>query len=194
MNMETTKDIKKIPVRRLRFFGDPILTTPTTEEKFDDPGRMNIQIRRMVDAMHHYGGIGLAANQVGYENQICVFDTTLIEDEVQGNFDDGNVLVMINPKLSDQTQPVLVDEGCLSFPGIDIRIYRPESVKATYQGIDGTEQEITATSVFSQAVCHEVEHLEGKLFIKNLSHNQRSFLKSKLRKIKKLGESVYTRM
>jgi peptide deformylase len=123
----------------------------------------------MCDVMYDEPGIGLAATQVGEEVRLVVVDTEWKEE-------DGvkNPLVLVNPELSDHEGEVLWKEGCLSVPDFEAEVKRAERVTMRALDLDGKEVEVRAEGL--QAVCfqHEVDHLDGILFIDRISRLKRS--------------------
>ena len=112
-------------------------------------------VKDMIDTVHKHDGVGLAAVQVGILKQVIVIDTQ-----------EGEPLyVLINPELLSASGKQLVDEGCLSFPNKFGKIERPDKVKVRALDENGKTIEITATGLLAQAICHELDHLNGEVFI-----------------------------
>ena len=141
-------------IRKLRYEGDEILKKKSREvEQIDD--RMQELIDDMIETMHKYNGVGLAAVQVGILKKLLVIDL----------YDDTGVIVMINPIIIKEKGEQEVDEGCLSFPNKFAKVIRPKEVVAEYTNREGKRMKIKAKDLLAQAICHEVDHLNGEVFV-----------------------------
>ena len=141
-------------IRKLRYEGDEILKKKSREvEQIDD--RMQELIDDMIETMHKYNGVGLAAVQVGIIKRLLVIDL----------YDDTGVIVMINPIIIKEKGEQEVDEGCLSFPNKFAKVIRPKEVVAEYTNREGKRMKIKAKDLLAQAICHEVDHLNGEVFV-----------------------------
>ena len=141
-------------IRKLRYEGDEILKKKSREvEQIDD--RMQELIDDMIETMHKYNGVGLAAVQVGILKRLLVIDL----------YDDTGVIVMINPIIIKEKGEQEVDEGCLSFPNKFAKVIRPKEVVAEYTNSEGKRMKIKAKDLLAQAICHEVDHLNGEVFV-----------------------------
>ena len=141
-------------IRNLRLEGDEILSKKSREvEIFDD--KLQILIDDMIETMHKYNGVGLAAVQVGVLKRVVVIDL----------YDDKGAIVLINPVILKTKGEHEVDEGCLSFPNKFAKVKRPEEVTAEYTDREGKRKKIKAKDLFAQAICHELDHLDGEVFI-----------------------------
>ena len=141
-------------IRKLRYEGDEILKKKSREvEQIDD--RMQELIDDMIETMHKYNGVGLAALQVGILKRLLVIDL----------YDDTGVIVMINPIIIKEKGEQEVDEGCLSFPNKFAKVIRPKEVVAEYTNREGKRMKIKAKDLLAQAICHEVDHLNGEVFV-----------------------------
>ena len=109
----------------------------------------------MIDTMHKYNGVGLAAVQVGVLKRLVVIDL----------YDDNGPIVMINPEIIKTKGEQEVDEGCLSFPNEFAKVIRPAEVVAEYIARDGKRMRVKAKELLAQAIAHEVDHLNGEVFI-----------------------------
>lgn len=140
-------------IRKIRIMGDEVLTKKCREVKEMTP-RIRELIDDMFETMYSECGVGLAAPQVGILKQIVVIDV-----------DDGNPLVMINPRILETSGSQTGDEGCLSLPGQYGQVTRPDYVKA--QAFDENLQpyEVEGTGLLARAICHELDHLDGKMFV-----------------------------
>lgn len=177
-------------IREIITIPDPLLRQPSAPvERVDD------ELRRLADdmleTMYDAPGLGLAAVQVAVPRRVIVMDTTWREkDEEDGEAAPRSPIVMINPEiveLSDELRPH--EEGCLSIPEFYAEIERPRRVRVRYIDRDGRPQEITAEDVLATVIQHEVDHLDGKLFIDYLSRLKRDRVIKKFVKAAK-GEVV----
>lgn len=147
-------------LRQIREDGDEILRKKSREVAIDDITGEKIQtlIDDMIETMHHFNGVGLAAVQVGLLRRIVVID-----------IDDNNgVYVLINPKILKSKGEKECEEGCLSFPNQFGKILRPTEVVVEYYNRDGEKVKLKAKDLLAQAICHECDHLEGILFVDNV--------------------------
>jgi peptide deformylase len=163
---------------QLRYYGDPILRKRASEvHEFDE--KLRAEAEAMIDTMFEQAGVGLAGPQVGLEKRLLV--ALQMEDP-----DDNEAppIVMVNPEILERSQENWVyEEGCLSIPGIRGDVTRPERVRVRYQDVDGRSHEIEVDAMFARVIQHEIDHLDGKLFIDYLSMGQRTLLKPRLKKI-----------
>jgi peptide deformylase len=144
-------------------YPDPILITPTEEFDFDnppiDPKELTLELIR---AMNQHNGVGLAANQIGYPYSIFV---------LKG---DPENLACFNPRIVTFSGNVVsMEEACLSFPGVNVKVRRPEEIRVRFQTPSGTTTTFTYGGMTARIFQHELEHLEGKLFINNVNRYHR---------------------
>lgn len=140
-------------LRNIRFNGDEILRKKSKEvTKIDDKVRMLLD--DMLDTMYEADGVGLAAPQVGILRRIVVID-----------IDDGNVYKMINPKIIKISGEQTDQEGCLSIPNRKGIVKRPNKVTVVYTDENGIEKTLEAEDLLARCICHEIDHLDGILFI-----------------------------
>lgn len=141
-------------IRNLRYDGDEILKKKSREvEVIDD--KLQELIDDMIETMHKYNGVGLAAVQVGILKRVIVIDL----------YDDKGPIVLINPVIIKTKGEQEVDEGCLSFPNQFAKVKRPAEVVAEYTDRDGKRMRVKAKELLAQAICHEVDHLNGEVFM-----------------------------
>jgi peptide deformylase len=133
-------------------------------------GRLQLLIDKMIETMHYSNGIGLAGNQVGELKRLCVID---ISKKIAG----GEVLVLINPVILIREGIAEAEEGCLSIPGYMATVRRPEQVFIRALDRDGKEFELEAKGLLSRVIQHEIDHLDGYLFIDRLSPIKRELFK-----------------
>jgi peptide deformylase len=173
-------------------YGDPILRAKGKRiEEIDD--RIRELVANMVETMHAANGIGLAAQQVGEALQLTVIDISQVEDrpsEMKLNGKDVDPkaampLILINPEITLGEKTVVGTEGCLSFPEITGEIARARSVVARAQTLDGGTIEIDTGGLLARAIQHEVDHLNGILFIDRMSSAAKAALSSRLKRLQK---------
>lgn len=142
-------------LRIIRQEGDEILKKKSRPvEVIDD--KVRELVKDMIETMHKYDGVGLAAVQVGILKQILVIDT----------YEEGSpVHVLINPEIIKTKGLREVEEGCLSFPNKFAKVKRPEEVIVRALDENGKKIEIKAKGLLAQAICHEIDHLNGEVFI-----------------------------
>ena len=144
-------------IRNLRYEGDEILKKKSREVPEEDILSEKIQtlIDDMIETMHKYNGVGLAAVQVGILKRVIVIDL----------YDDKGPIVLINPIIIKTKGEQEVEEGCLSFPNQFAKVVRPAEVVAEYTDRNGKRIRVKAKELLAQAIAHEVDHLNGELFI-----------------------------
>ncbi len=144
-------------IRNLRYEGDEILNKKSREvEVIDD--KLQTLIDDMIETMHKYNGVGLAAVQVGILKRVITIDL----------YDDKGPIVMINPIIIKEKGEQEVDEGCLSFPNKFAKVVRPAEVVAEYTNREGKKIKVKAKELLAQAICHEVDHLNGETFVEKI--------------------------
>ena len=144
-------------IRQIREYGDEILRKKSREvEVVDD--KISELMEDMIETMHRYNGVGLAAPQVGILKRVIVIDL----------YDGNEPLRLVNPKLLKTKGKQEVEEGCLSFPNQYAKMVRPEEIVAEALNEKGEKVRIKAKGLLAQAICHEIEHLDGILFIDNM--------------------------
>lgn len=141
-------------IREVREEGDEILRKKSKEVEIVDD-RIRTLVEDMIETMHKYNGVGLAAVQVGVLKRVIVIDT----------YEKDEQFVLINPEIIKQKGEQEVEEGCLSFPNKFGRIKRPSEVTVVALDENGNEFKLTAKGLLAQAICHEVDHLNGELFV-----------------------------
>lgn len=143
-------------IRNIRTMGDPILTKQCKEVK-ELTRRIGQLIDDMFDTMYEANGVGLAAPQVGVLKRIVVIDTT-----------GDDPIVMINPRILETSGEQTGGEGCLSVPGKTGTVTRPNYVKAVAFDENMQEYEIEGTELLARAICHELDHLDGHLYVEKV--------------------------
>ena len=139
-------------LRQIRIMGDRVLEKPCREVKEMTP-RMKELVQDMLDTMYEYDGVGLAAPQVGVLRRIVVIDVG------------EGPIVMVNPEILEQDGEQTGSEGCLSVPGKAGNVTRPNYVKVKAFDENMEEYELEGTELLARAICHELEHLEGILYV-----------------------------
>ena len=144
-------------IRNLRYEGDEILKKKSREVEVIDE-KIQTLIDDMIETMHKYNGVGLAAVQVGVLKRVVVIDI----------YDDNGPIVLINPVIIKTKGAEEVDEGCLSFPNQFAKVIRPTEVIAEYTDREGKRMRVKAKELLAQAICHELDHLNGEVFINKI--------------------------
>src|SRR6201991_659459 len=167
----------------------PIITAPDPrlQAVSTDVGKVDDEIRRlvddMVDSMYEADGIGLAAVQIGVAKRVIVIDL----DQKDGK---RNPVAYINPRILWASEETAVfEEGCLSVPEIWDDVQRPARIRAEYLDRDGKKQTLEADGLLATCLQHEMDHLNGVLFIDHLSRLKKSMALKKLTKAKKLQKA-----
>ena len=168
----------------------PILTAPDPrlKEVAKDVVKVDGDIKKLADdmleTMYAAEGIGLAATQIGVALRVVVIDVAQKEDR-------NEPMVFINPKITWASEETAkFQEGCLSVPDIWDDVERPVAVRAEYLDRDGKKQTLEADGLLADCLQHEIDHLNGMLFIDHLSRLKRSMAIKKLTKAKKLKETA----
>jgi len=179
----------KLPILQ---YGDPILRAKGRRiEKIDE--RIRQLTRDMIETMHAANGVGLAAQQVGEALQLTVLDVSQVEDrpstmKLNGKDVDPRTampLILINPEIKLAGETEFATEACLSFPEISGQIGRAKSVIARAQTLEDGRIEIEASGLLGRAIQHEVDHLNGVLFIDRMNSAVKAALSSRLKRMQK---------
>ena len=175
-------------------YGDPVLRTKGKQitEITDDLRQL---ADAMIETMIEANGVGLAAQQVGHAVQLAVVDVAGIEDRpstmsIDGapvKIEDWMPMVMLNPVLELGKEKEFGTEGCLSFPEISAEIQRSVSLKAKVKLIDGRDLEFQAEGFLARAIQHEVDHLNGVLFIDRMNSATKASLAGRLKRLQRGG-------
>ena len=159
---------KSVPVTQI---------TPEIRQLVDD----------MIETMRTACGVGLAAEQIGRQEAVCVIDVPSASEKpacAAFNAAIAMPLVMLNPELSEPKGKQRDEEGCLSFPDISVPVTRANQITATYTDLDGTRQTITAQGLLARAIQHECDHLNGVLLVDRMSTMQRMSVAGQLRRLR----------
>jgi peptide deformylase len=167
-------------IRPILKYGDQVLHDPATpvHEITHDIDRL---IEDMIETMYAAPGVGLAAPQIGVRLRIFVVDLSIGRDL-------SGPIVMINPEFVERDGMQLEEEGCLSVPGFNATVVRP--ARAIVRGLDraGNEQQREATGLLARAFQHEMDHLDGTLFVDRLRGIKRDLIVRKIRKLSRAGK------
>ena len=168
-------------VLKILKYGEPVLEVkaePVTE--FDTPELREL-ITNMWETMYAAKGVGLAAPQIGTSKRISVIDISVGEDEKQK-------LVILNPEISFKEGKQTGEEGCLSIPGFREPVSRANKVTVRAQNEKGEPIELQGEELLARALQHEIDHLNGVMFINHLSALKRDIIRRKIKKLQKSGE------
>jgi peptide deformylase len=164
-----------LPIRK---YGDDVLRETTEPITVIDESIHKL-IDDMIETMYAAPGVGLAANQVGVSKQLMLIDLSVGKRP-------GECYVFINPEIIEMEGEITEEEGCLSIPDFVEVVTRPERVKLRYLDRNGEQREMWGEGLMARAMCHEIDHLRGTLFVDHL----RGFKKDRiLKKIAKLAKS-----
>jgi peptide deformylase len=160
---------------KIRHYPDPVLkqvAAPVAE--FDEALRRLVE--DMAETMYAAPGVGLAAPQVGVSRRLALIDCSARDEEAQ-------LLVLVNPQIIEREGDSFEEEGCLSVPEYYARVARSARVKVRFFDLDGRERVIEADGLTAIACQHEIDHLDGVLFVDHLSPLKRSIFRKKWKKI-----------
>jgi peptide deformylase len=158
----------------IRFYPDPVLrATCRPVEDF------NAELRRlaedMVTTMVAAPGVGLAAPQVGVDLRLAVVDISVGKDAAA-------LYVLVNPRIVEKRGEETEFEACLSLPGLSEKVSRPQTIRVLAQGLKGEPLEVSAEGFLARAICHEVDHLDGVLFVDHLRGLKRDRIRRQLKR------------
>lgn len=163
-------------VLRIRKYGDPILRQKArTVEKFDD--KLRKSAADMIETMQAASGIGLAANQVGFAEALCVVDVGLVDNAAKPQ-------AFVNPVILETGGNIVPhEEGCLSIPDVTDEVDRPERIRIQFHDLEGAPHEQEFEGMVARVLQHEIDHLNGVFFVDRLSPLRRRFHNKKLKEI-----------
>ena len=144
-------------IREIRLSGDEILRK-TAREVAEVDDRIKELLQDMLETMHKYNGVGLAGPQVGILKRVIVIDL----------YDGNKPLLLVNPKIIKAKGEQEVEEGCLSFPNEYAKIIRPKEIVVEALNEEGKKVKIVGKDLLAQALAHEIDHLNGVLFVDNM--------------------------
>jgi len=165
-------------LREIKLYPDPVLRNKAARVERIDKS-LDRLIEDMVETMHAAPGVGLAANQVGVPLQLAVIDLSSREDEEQRH----PLIVIINPEFLSLEGSVVEEEGCLSIPDYAEKVKRAAKVKVRAQDRTGKTFELEADGLLAKALQHEIDHLNGLLFVDRLSPLKKGLFKRRFRKV-----------
>ncbi len=168
-------------VRKILKYGEPLLEQCAEAVADFDTAELRELIADMWETMYAARGVGLAAPQIGVSKRISVIDVSAGEDESQK-------LILINPEIVSQEGSQIGEEGCLSLPGFRDQVRRANKVTVRAQNERGESIEVVGEELLARALQHEIDHLNGILFISHLSPLKRDLIRRKIRKLQKAGE------
>jgi len=165
-------------ILRILHYPDPRLRTPAKAvDRFDD--QLRTLVDNMFETMYQAPGIGLAATQVNVHKRVLIIDISKDQDQP---------MVFINPEILEKSGVEDMDEGCLSVPGIYERVQRAERIRLTALGLQGKSFDLEADGLLAVCIQHEIDHLDGKLFVDYLSQLKRQRIRKKLEKQRRHGD------
>lgn len=165
---------KDLTILEILTLGHPVLNQRAKEIENIDQNIIDLA-DNMVLTMHAAPGIGLAAPQVNHSRRLITVDLSIGEKS-------ENLLVLINPELTEKEGEEILEEGCLSVPGINEKVARPYKICVKGTDLEGKEKVIEAEGLLARVLCHEIDHINGKLFIEHLSLLKRNLIKKKMKK------------
>ncbi len=163
-------------VRPILRYGEPLLhdvATPVAADSITAPATRAL-IDDLLDTLRDAHGVGIAAPQVGIRQRVCVVD-------VSGGCRPEDLLVLVNPSFEARDGLQLELEGCLSLPGIEATVARPARVRVRHLDRDGRERTLVGDGLLARAIQHEIDHLDGVLFVDRLPVIARRLLLRRLR-------------
>jgi peptide deformylase len=146
---------------------------------FDD--ELKELVSDMFETMYAAPGIGLAAPQIGVDQRVIVMDLT-------GGQEQGQQIVIVNPEIVHEEGLQREEEGCLSIPDFTAVVERPNKVRVVGQDLEGHHIEMYGEELMARAFCHEIDHLNGVLYLDRISAFRREMIKRKIKKLAKAGE------
>jgi peptide deformylase len=161
-------------IRDIRIIGDPILTRKAEPVAAVDKEIVRLALD-MVETVHAAPGLGLAAPQVGVEKRVVVVDLSVGENP-------ADLHILVNPEIMEKEGEAVCEEGCLSVPDVREKVVRPYRVKVRGLDLEGRPVEVEGEDLLARALCHEIDHLDGILFVEKLSPLKRALIKKKFRK------------
>ena len=165
-------------VKKILLYPDPLLLMRSAKINIFDKNLVNLS-KDLIDTMYDADGVGLAAPQIGINKRIFVMDCSSENEE-------KDCRVVINPEIEHASEELgSYKEGCLSIPGITEEISRPKVIKVSYQDVNGVLQRDTYDDLWSICFQHELDHLNGKLFIDHLRPMKKILVKNKMKKSSK---------
>ncbi len=173
-------------IRKIVKYGDPVLEREGAKVEEFGTQELRAFVDDMFESMYAAKGVGLAAPQVGESRKITVIDISGgVKDE---GAPPSDKIVLINPKIIAREGKQVGEEGCLSIPGFREQVKRAKKVTVRAQNLEGEWFERTGEDLLARAMQHEIDHLNGILFITHISPLKRDLIKRKIKKMIKAGE------
>ena len=172
----------------VRYLNNPVLEKPAELiTEFDKP-ELHQLIEDMFETMYASHGVGLAAPQIDISKRLTVIDISGGEKKEEPDDPEPDQIVLINPEVIGKEGKQTGEEGCLSIPGFREPVSRAKKATVRAQNVKGEWFEITGEDLLARAMQHEIDHLNGILFLSHLSSLKRDLIKRKIRKLQKAGE------
>jgi peptide deformylase len=169
-----------VTVLRITKLGEEVLArTCEPVTRWDE--ELERLVADMVETMHAARGVGLAANQVGVAVALAIIDVAPQSEE-------SRLWVLVNPEIVQAEGLQRDEEGCLSIPGLAAPVDRPERVVARFQDLRGDWQEIEGTGLMARALSHEIDHLNGRLFVQRIPGIRGDMVRRRARRMARSGE------
>lgn len=172
---------KTATIYKIVKYGDPVLETPAQPVTEFGTDELRDLVESMFETMYASKGLGLAAPQIALSQRIAVIDPSAGEDP-------SARLVLINPEFLSRQGKQVGEEGCLSIPGFREDVSRAMKVRVRARNVEGQTFEMDAEELLARAMQHEMDHLDGILFISHVSMLKRDLIKRKIRKLSKANE------
>jgi peptide deformylase len=172
--------VAKNKIHEVVKYPDPVLAKPGAPVTVFD-AKLKTLVDEMFESMYAAQGIGLAAPQISISQRLTVIDCSFKKNPEEK-------IVLINPEIIDREGKQVEEEGCLSLPDIREKVQRAAWVKVKAQNVDGEWFEVEGEELLARAMQHEIDHLDGILFIDRLSRLKRDLVLRKIKKMQKNGE------
>jgi peptide deformylase len=166
-------------IRDIVRYGDPRLTAENVEVDVSTENVTGL-VADMIETCHAAPGVGLAAPQIGVNKKVAIIDLSV-------GADPGAVIVLVNPVILEESGEQKEDEGCLSVPDLSEKVVRPARVRVRAQDASGQVREIEGTGLLARALCHETDHLSGRLYVDRLRGLKKELTWRKIRRQKEKG-------
>lgn len=160
-------------------YDDPVLRKKAKAIRGADENITTLA-RDMFETMHKAGGVGLAANQVGSLHRIIVVDISVMEETKE-----VAPIALLNPEVVQEDGLWLIEEGCLSIPGIREEVERAEKIRVRYRDLEFKDQLLEADGLMARVILHEIDHLNGVLFIDHIGAVRRKLLRGRLNTLRR---------
>lgn len=169
-----------MPLRPIIKYPAPVLTT-RAEEVASITSEIRALAADMIETMHEAPGVGLAANQVGVTLRVAMVDLSVGKDPAA-------LVILVNPKVVSVEGHQIDEEGCLSLPGITEQVGRPLRAEVEALNLEGSRFRVVGEGLMARALLHEIDHLDGILFLDRLSPLKRRLVRKKIQKLIRDGE------